>query len=942
MPERLCLILTTMKKLTVILVLLTIVCLHGYSQQAAIKGTVIDTSEKTNLSNAVIALLRPADSVLVSFTRSNRDGNFILQKLSPAVQGKFILMVTRPAYADYYDRVEISGTGTTDLGKIFLTLKSQLLQEVVVSHKLGAIRIKGDTTEYIADSFKMGPGATVEDLLKKLPGIQVDKDGKITAQGETVQKVLVDGEEFFSDDPTIATRGLTSDAVDKVQVFDKKSDQATFTGIDDGQRTKTIDLKLKEDKKNGYFGKLEAGSDAGKYWSNNAMLNAFKGKRKFSAFGITSNTGKTGLDWSENMNYGGSSSGLDAGTGDDGEMYFSVNSDEDFGYGDYYGEGLPKGWAAGMHYSNKWNADKMHLNSGYQFNKLNVEARGVTQNQYILPDTILYVNENGNSFQSKDRHQIDGLYEFQIDSLSSIKITARGSKGTSYNINNFHSESFNNFDDTLSIIDRQINANVKTQKFNTSLLWRQKFKKVGRTLSLSVDQSYNENESDGILFSRNYFYRNNAIDTATVDQQKRRDNIASGINSRIAYTHPLSKRSLMEFSYSIANSHRQSRITTLEKEDSLATHYEQVIPNLSNDYSFNVLAHNGGIKYRYAKPKRISVAFGVNVSKALYTRKDLKTDTVTKYDFTNFYPQANINWQLGSNGNIRFEYSGSTQAPVIEQIQPIQDNTDQLNIYIGNPNLKQAFRHDFDVNYRTFKFLSERSIFTGFHYSTTQNDFSSMNLIDRKTGKKTYQPVNVNGNYSVSNWSNYMKSIKKLGVAVGGVAQFNINRNYNYIDDLKNRNDNFSFGIGPTISIRKDKKYSIWIEGRFTRYNSKSSLRPELVTRYWMQEHYIDGTVYLPWKLEINTYFQVNLRQRTSAFEKNNNVYHWNARIDRKILKNDAARIRFSAHDILNQNIDFNRNTNSNFTSERSYDTLRRYFLLSLIWNFSKNGKPLQ
>jgi hypothetical protein len=928
---------TTMKKLPAVLALLFIFCLHSYSQQATIKGTVIDTSEKRNLANSVVALLRPVDSVLVSFTRTDAAGHFTLQKLSP---GQFLIMVTRPAYADYYDKVNITGDGTVDLGNISLILKSQLLQEVVVTRKLGAIRIKGDTTEYIADSFKLDAGATVEDLLKKLPGIQVDKDGKITAQGETVQKVLVDGEEFFSDDPTIATRGLTSDAVDKVQVYDKKSDQAAFTGIDDGQKTKTIDLKLKEDKKKGYFGKVETGTDGNKYWNNSAMLNAFKGKRKFSAFGIMSNTGKTGLDWDENMNYG-NSSGVDMGMSEDGGMWMSMSGDEDFGYGNYYGQGLPKGWAGGMHYSNKWNGDKMHLNSGYQFNKLNVAARGVTQNQTILPGSILYVNENGNSFSSKDRHKLNGMYEWQIDSMASVKITMDGSKGSSRNLNNFHSESFNNLDDTLSIIDRQVTSITETQKFNTTLLWKQKFKKRGRTFSLSARQSYNENESTGSLTSDNYFFNNGGTTLTKIDQQKLRDNISAGVNARGVYTEPLSKRSLLEFNYSIDNMHRQSRIATLEKTNPDSVKYVRIVDSLSNEYSFNVLTHNGGIAYRYAKPKRLTISFGVNVSKAFYTRKDLQTDSMAKYNFTNFYPQANFTWNLGSNGNLRLNYNGNTQAPSIDQIQPIQDNTDQLNIRIGNPNLKQAFRHNARLSYDSYKFLSERSLFTSFDFNTTQNDFSTINFIDEATGKKIYQPVNVNGNYHVGNWSYYYKKLKKLNLFVGGRVSGSMNRNINYIDDLKNVNRNYQYTLGPTISYYKEKKWSWRIEARFSRNISKSSLRPEIVTRYWIQEHYADVNVHLPWKLEIQTDVSFNFRQKISAFDKNNNAIRWNARLDRKILKNDAARIRFQAFDMLDQNIDFNRNTNSNFSSESTYDTLRRYFMLSLIWNFNKNGKPM-
>lgn len=928
-----------MKKTTALLVVLFIISIPVFAQNAAIKGTVIDTSEKRNLSNTVIALLRPADSVLVRFTRSNKDGNFTLPQLP---SGKFIIMVTRPAYADYFDRVEVAPGATVDLGKVAMILKSQLLQEVVVSHKLGAIRIKGDTTEYIADSFKVAAGATVEDLLKKLPGIQVDKDGKITAQGESVQKVLVDGEEFFSDDPTIATRGLTADAVSKVQTFDKKSDQAEFTGIDDGQKTKTINLQLKEDKKKGYFGKVEAGTDFNKYFNNNVMLNAFKGKRKLSAYGIMSNSGKTGLDWEEGANYGGTNP--DVSSNDDGGVNYSLdNYDDEFGGGNYWGEGLPKGWSAGLHYSNKWNEDKIHFNGGYQFNKLNTEAQGNTLSQYILPDsTNLYVNDKGNSFRSRDRHRLNGLYEIKIDSLSSLKITVQGSKGTNFSKSNFHQESLNDEGDTLSIVDRETTVGGEKNNFNSSLLWRQKFKKQGRTLSVSARQNYTENTSTGIYSSDNNYFKDGMLTSHKVlDQQKLIDNKSSAINSRISYTEPLNKRSLLEFNYSIDNNHRQSSITTLEKEGPLAKKYEQQIDTLSNEYSFNVLTQSGGINYRYAKPKKLTFSFGMNVSNAEYTRKDLKGDSAINYSFTNFYPQANINWTLPGNGNLRFSYNGSTQAPNIDQIQPIQDITDQLNVRVGNPDLKQAFRHNFNLRYGSYKFLSERNVYGSFYFTATQNDFSSINIIDTLTGKRTTRPVNVEGNYRTNGWFGYEKKIKMLGVYLGIEGRYNYNHNTNYIGELMNENNSYTIGLGPTIRYRKDKKFELWINSSFNRNVSKTSLRSDMATEYWTMDHNIDMTAYLPWKIEIGSFANINIRQKTSVFDKNNNVIRWNARIDRKLFKNDVARIRLSANDILNQNIGFNRNINSNFISERTYDTIKRNFMLSFIWNFSKNGKPM-
>lgn len=254
--------------------------IKSFSQNASLKGSVKDTLNNQNLSNAVIALLHAKDSVLYTFTRSDKNGNFELNKLEG---GDYLLMITCPKFVDYINPVSLQNTTAFDVGNLSLTTKARLLEEVIVRQKVAAIRMRGDTVEFKADSFKVREGASVEEMLKRLPGLTVDKDGKITAQGKKVEKVLVDGEEFFGDDPTIATKNLQADAIDKVQVFEKKSDQAAFTGIDDGQGKQTINLKMKEDKKRGYFGKLDLGGGTDQKWNNSAMLNRFKGKQKYLA-----------------------------------------------------------------------------------------------------------------------------------------------------------------------------------------------------------------------------------------------------------------------------------------------------------------------------------------------------------------------------------------------------------------------------------------------------------------------------------------------------------------------------------------------------------------------------------------------------------------------------------------------------------------------------------
>jgi hypothetical protein len=268
------------------------------SQIISISGKVEDKESKLPIKNAVIMVLSEKDSILESFTRSLDNGTFILKNLT---EGKKILMVSNPIYAEYVDNIQFTNSKSS-LGKISLTNKSKLMSEIIIKTG-GAIKIKGDTTIYTADSFNVSANANVEELLKKLPGIQVDKNGEIKAMGEKVKKVLVDGEEFFGDDPGMAVKNLRADAVKEVQVYDKKSEQATFTGIDDGNTQKTINLKLKEDRKRGYFGKLETSgglaNNATNRFNNNLMYGSFKGKRKISAFILNGNTGQDGLNWQD-------------------------------------------------------------------------------------------------------------------------------------------------------------------------------------------------------------------------------------------------------------------------------------------------------------------------------------------------------------------------------------------------------------------------------------------------------------------------------------------------------------------------------------------------------------------------------------------------------------------------------------------------------------------
>jgi hypothetical protein len=395
-----------------------------------------------------------------------------------------------------------------DMGMIPIILKANLLKEVIVRQTIGAIRVKGDTTEYAADSFKVQADATVEDLLKKLPGIQVDRNGQITAQGQKVQKVLVDGEEFFGDDPTLVTQNLRADMIDKVQVYDKKSDQANFTGIDDGETQKTINLKMKDNKKNGYFGKINLGAGTDGYHDNSAMINKFKGKQKFAAYGIISNTGTSGLNWEDMSSYGDNPIGNADFDEASGGFYIEGDFDDlDSWDGRYNGQGYPLVQTGGLHYNNKWNDDKQNLNANYKILQLHVNGASATNSQSILPDSTSFYNNSVQRFANEIlRNRGNGSYEFTFDSTSSIKITADG--GVDHKITGSFdsSEALDNLKSLINTSNRSISTVGDNRTLNSNLLWKKKLKKKGRTLSFNVREKFSNNTSDGYLLANNLFY----------------------------------------------------------------------------------------------------------------------------------------------------------------------------------------------------------------------------------------------------------------------------------------------------------------------------------------------------------------------------------------------------------------------------------------------------
>ncbi|OIR13255.1 hypothetical protein GALL_56400 [mine drainage metagenome] len=921
-----------MKKQVLLLLAISGMFFSAYSQNAKVKGIISDTISKTNLQNAVISLLRAKDSILQKYTRADGQGNFEMTDLT---KGKYILLITYPNYADYTDTFSLAENSSINTGMIRMITKAHLLQEVIVKQSISAIRLKGDTTEYKADSFHVQADASVEDLLKKLPGIQVDKNGQITAQGEKVQKVLVDGEEFFGDDPTLVTQNIRADMVDKVQVFDKKSDQATFTGIDDGQKTKTINLKLKNDKKNGYFGKINAGAATGGYHDNLAMFNSFRNKLKFAAYGIVSNTGKTGLNWQDQNSMG--SSDVSTQITDDGDMYYVINNDDITGWdGKYNNQGKPLVQTGGLHFNNKWNDDKQSINANYKVLQFGVDGESNTSTEYILPDTLYYNNQTKNFNNKVLRNKINGTYEFELDSTSSLKVVTDGTLEHKSTINNYSTEALSKNSKIINNGNRNITAEGDNNSLNTDILWRKKLHKKGRTISIDFKENYSLRTSAGKLFAQNIFYTdgNTTPLMQTTDQYKTSNNKLLAFDSKFTYTEPLSAASSLVANYEIIVNNSLSNRSSFNKD---ANGYYTILDSTySNNYTFNYLTHKTGLAYSFIN-KNVRFNVGNNLGFTNFTQQDNNTTVQTNRNFINWFPQSSFTYLFTSQKRISFSYNGNTSQPSLQQIQPVKTNDDPLNITIGNAALKPSFSNNLQLYFSNIKQLENKYFSVGANYSFTENAFSTSDNVD-SSGRRVSQTINVNGNYSLSGNFDYYFKVKKPDLRFGINSNVNKYRNTNIVNGLNNITNSDEYTLGLYIGQAKEKKLDNSLRASATYTTSTSSVQQNISTHYWTYDIRPDLDFYFPKKWHLHTDCDFIFRQKTSVFDNNNNVIFWNLWFDKKVLKSNALMVRVSANDILNQNKGFNRTVNSNFISQNTYTTIQRYFMLSVIWNFNKNN----
>ena len=920
-----------MNKIYLIILLFVFSIPQSFAQTPVITGKVQDQSSQLPIKNAIVMVLSEKDSILQGFTRTADDGSFTLQIKS---SGNKILMISNSLYAEYVDNIKISQT-TENLKTIRLTNKSKLLEAIIIKTG-GSIKIKGDTTIYTADSFNVSANANVEELLKKLPGIQVDKNGEIKAMGEKVEKVLVDGEEFFGDDPGMAVKNLRADAVKEVQVFDKKSEASTFSGIDDGNTKKTINLKLKEDKKKGYFGKLSLAGGIGQNidnrFNNNLMFGSFKGKRKLSAFFLNGNISQDGLNWQENQKYSGEENNFEM-MDEDGIFGFTFQgngSDEDININTQYG--FLRNINAGVSYSNKWN-DKHSINFSPKYNLQDYNNIKNTQVITQIGDSILDQQTETKTNLNRYNFKSSFIFDTKIDSANTLKLTLRA--------DNYHSNSIETSDAETSGSSGIVkNASFRSQNktsdktvITANLIFKHKFKKARRTLSLTADVKTNSTESDSYLQSSNRIFEQAIPFSVELDQLTKTNNTGTNLSAKALYTEPLTKKWSMEMSYQLAvNAGNNDQKTYTPNATNV---YNVIEDSLTNDFKQNITIQTPSTRFNYAY-KKIKFNFGSGFGITHFSLLDKTIDKTYIRDYINLFPSATFVYAYKGNHSLRIKYNGSNTQPTINQLQPLRNNNNFFNQYEGNPDLKPSFSNNFNITHNGYNFLKELWNYQTLNVSFTNNSIANNKTIDAATGKTITKPINTNGNVNVSMWSGVGLKWKKPNIN----CQFNGNINYfryaDVINNLISFSNTTSAGVSVTFNKSKSNKYDFGFSNNFD-VNRNTNAQSKTVNSFRSNTMSANATVYYKKAWSIISDYQMFARQKLSATDKNISINTLNIQLQ-KTFKNNEYTLYVKVKDLLNQNIGIERNYSSNTFVEERNQQLRRYFMLGFTWDFKNKN----
>ncbi|ELR68561.1 TonB-dependent receptor [Fulvivirga imtechensis AK7] len=915
-----------MKHLFTILCLLIVAGASG--QNFNIKGEVADENGG-GLPAATVMLLNAEDSTLVNFTVTNADGVFELKN----VRNKRWLV--KATFLGYHPATVVANPpegALLDLGKIRMQPKSTQLDEVTVEGEHIPVTVKKDTIEYNARAFKTANNAMVEDLLKKLPGVEVNGDGDITAQGEQVQRVMVDGKEFFGRDPKLATRNLPADAIEKVQVVDGKSEQAQFSGIDDGKREKMINLELKEDRKNGAFGHATAGVGTDDRFEAKTNLNRFTKGSQLSLLGMANNTNQQGFSIDEYMNFTGAASQMMGGGG--GRITISANSDGgiplNFGNNN---NGIMTTIAGGLNFNKDINQD-LELNGSYFLNNLEHDISRTSVRENLQPDperNFNYIEESTRE-NTNNNHRGNFTINYAIDSANSLRLNGNLSFNNT-TTNTMGSSRTLDSDGSVRNDSEQSNYTTGTSdRANGSLLFRHKFGKKGRTLSVNSEFSYQDSENEGTLQAVNRFY-GPVTEEIILNQESVQETQSRVLGSTVSYTEPLGGRKYLEANYSI----RQSTNDVDREVYNIVN--EQLIFNelLSNKYSSDYLYQRGGVNFRYNQRKyNLTLGVGYQATQ-LDGLLELRNVAIGQH-FENVLPVARFNYEFTNFKRVSIDYETSVQEPSIQQLQPVVDNSDPLNIYEGNPNLQPEYTHNVRVNFNSFNPMKFLGFFAFINLSYTEHAIVDTQQINEQFIRYT-RPENVSDALSIRANFNFSLPITVLKSRINIGGSLNERHASTVLNDVQNnfRQTSATLNLRYNFTYKEilDLSLSSSINKQLSDYELNQPDQAFVNSTYTVEMNYSFLKSY-----QLQTVYNYMLYDNESLNFKED-ISLLNVSLSRTFLKNNKGEIKLSVVNLLDENAGVTQTAGVNYIERQSTNALGRYFMVGFTYTINKHLNPV-
>ena len=905
-----------------------------------IKGTAIDSSNGA-LPFATVMLLTPKDSTLVNFGRADEKGVFEFKNVKNT---NYLLKISSMSYLPFQQEITPSEKPINDLGNLKLKLIAKELMEVVIKTARAPLSIKGDTIEYNAASFKVPPGSTVEDLLRKLPGVQIDQEGNIKAQGQDVKKVTVDGKQFFGTDPKLATKNLPADAITKIQVFNDKTEQSKITGIDDGKKEKTMNLELKESFKKGGFGKVMVAGGTDQRGEFKGNYNKFDSKQQFAFIGTLNNTNQGGISWDDYQDFKGSSS---FNWGDDGDFGFSGGrrfiyfGEEDEGVsispggGGNRNRGFSTNGSAGVNYN--YDTKKTKFTSSYYYN----QARTV-MDSYANRKTFLQNNESFDTRDSSNRvnfsgnHRVNLRFQKEIDSLNTL-IVISNSRFT--DANNIYGSNQNYFRNNLLASQTAINNSGDKNSFGTvnSAIFRHKFKKKGRSFALSAGYNMNESDANARQISLNDFYNSTTVNNAlrNIRQLNVTNTTTNQYKASALFVEPLSKKFFLETFYnlsiqkSIVNRDVDSIFVRNEKE-ALG-----IINELSRNYVNEITYNRVGTSLRYTY-KGLNLAGGLawqnyNLRGEFINNKLTQTKGIVSRNFSAFAPNVSLNYDLKNNRYLYGGYDVSVQEPSVRDLQPIVDNSNPRYISEGNPDLLPQIRRSVNVGYNKFDPATFINLYVSLSYDYNINQVIYNQNIDANFVTRT-KPVNISGGWSAGPYFGFGFPLKKTKATMNLNGSVFYNKNLTYINNVLNNTTGDNYNIGLRLDLTPSDVFTFYGNANFGISNTKYSINTAQNQQVFNNNYGGEMNVKFPKGIYFNTKFNYRV-YKNARFGFDQKIPLMNMSVYKIVGKAQKAELRFTAYDIFKRNLGITQSASQNYVSQEQIQTLSRYFMLSFTYN---------